>query len=129
MDSTESIDQDYVIVSAPPMDLPSSAHAYKPSHSPSKTGSLPLYSGNVNSTPSAPVPIIGGTTGRVDCTGGIESQLSAPGISQGSMNMAVNLEQPSTDYMTRISSLQRCAAAITELVNDKVTYRLCLKHE
>lgn len=115
--------KDYVIVSSPPMDVPSSTHAYKRSHFPLKSGSPPLYSRNVNSAPSAPVPIIGGTTGsRVNYGGSIEDLLSAPRISPKPMNIGVNLEQPSSDYMTRISSLKRLAAAITELVNDKVTY-------
>lgn len=120
VDPTESIDQDYVIVPGPPMDLPSLGHAFKPSHFPSKYGSAPSHSGNVNSIPSSPVPIIGGRTGRFDRARGIESRLSAPGISYGSVNKVVNLEQPSTDYMTRINSLQRFAAAITELVNDEI---------
>ncbi|KAI3474416.1 hypothetical protein Pfo_029277 [Paulownia fortunei] len=120
VDLLESIDQDYVIVMGPPMDLPTSTHDSKPSHFPSKTGSPPLYSGNMNSGPSAPVPIIAGATGRFDYTGSLESRLSAPGISQGSMNIANTSEQPSTDCMIRISSLQRYAAAITELVNDKI---------
>ncbi|KAH6820177.1 Protein kinase superfamily protein [Perilla frutescens var. hirtella] len=120
VDPIESIDQDYVIVPGPPMDLPSLGHAFKPSHFPSKYGSAPPHPGNVNSIRSSPVPIIGGLTGRVDCTQGIESRLSAPGISHGSVNKVINLEQQSTDYMTRISSLQRFAAAITELVNDKI---------
>ncbi|KAL0451106.1 UNVERIFIED_CONTAM: Serine/threonine-protein kinase ATG1c [Sesamum latifolium] len=119
MDSLESIIQDYVIVSGPLMDLSSLARASEPSHFPSKSGSPPLYSGNMNSTPSASEPVIGGATGRVDYTGVIDSRLSAPGISQGSMDIPDTLEQPSTDCMTRISSLQSSAAAITELVNDK----------
>ncbi|KAK4419022.1 Serine/threonine-protein kinase ATG1c [Sesamum alatum] len=120
MDSLESIVQDYVIVAGPLMDLSSLARASKPSHFPSKSGSPPLYSGNMNPTANASEPIIGGATGRVDCTGITEHGLSAPVISQGSMDMADTLEQPSTDCMTRISSLQRSAAAITELVNDKI---------
>ncbi|KAL2250474.1 UNVERIFIED_CONTAM: Serine/threonine-protein kinase ATG1c [Sesamum indicum] len=120
MDSLESIVQDYVIVSGPLMDLSSLAHASKPSHFPSKSGSSSLYSGNMNSTPSASELIIGGATGIVDYTGVIEHRLSAPGISQGSMDIADTLEQPLTDCMTLISSLQCSAAAITELVNDKI---------
>ncbi|KAL8517484.1 hypothetical protein ACS0TY_015654 [Phlomoides rotata] len=113
----ESIVKDYVIVSSPPMDVPSSTHAYKRSHYPLKSGSPSLYSRNVNSAPSAPVPIIGRTAGRVNYAGGIDDLLSAP---PKPINVAVKLEQPSTDYMTRISSLKRLAAAITELVNDKI---------
>ncbi|KAL0338270.1 UNVERIFIED_CONTAM: Serine/threonine-protein kinase ATG1c [Sesamum angustifolium] len=119
MDSLESIVQDYVIVSGPLLDLSSLAHASKPSHFLSRSGSPPLYSGNMNSKPSTSEPIIS-ETGRVDNTGIIEHRLSVSGISQGSMDIAETLEQPSTDCMTRISSLQRSAAAITELVNDKI---------
>ncbi|KAI3447719.1 hypothetical protein Pfo_004384 [Paulownia fortunei] len=118
VDSLESIDQDYVIVSGPPLDLSSSARASKPSHFPSKTDSLPLDSGNMNT--SGPVPIIGGATGVVDYTGSLESRISTPRTSQGSMDIANTLEQPSTDCMTRIKSLQHCAYSITELVNEKI---------
>ncbi|KAL0309912.1 UNVERIFIED_CONTAM: Serine/threonine-protein kinase ATG1c [Sesamum radiatum] len=101
------------------LDLSYLAHASKPSHFLSRSGSPSLYSGNMNSKRSTSEPIIG-ETGRVDNTGIIEHRLSVPGISQGSMDIAETLEQPSTDCMTRISSLQRSAAAITELVNDKI---------
>ncbi|KAG6437124.1 hypothetical protein SASPL_102034 [Salvia splendens] len=57
---------------------------------------------------------------KVDGARGIESPLSAPEISHGSVNDLFSLELPSTDYTIRISSLQRFAAAITELVNDKI---------
>ncbi|KAK6126017.1 hypothetical protein DH2020_040244 [Rehmannia glutinosa] len=117
VDSLESIDQDYVIVSGPPLDLSSSAYASKPSHFPFKTGSLPLNSGNMKT--SGPVPIIGGATGRVDYNG-IESRISTPRTSQGSVDIASTLEQPSTDCMTRIKSLQHYASSITELVNEKI---------
>ncbi|PIN11678.1 Serine/threonine protein kinase [Handroanthus impetiginosus] len=120
IDSLESIDQDYVFVSGPLMDLASSACASKPSHFPSKPGSPPLYTGNMNTTPSAPVPIIGGATGRVNYSESLEKQMSAPGISQGSMDIADISEHPSSDCMTRISSLQHYAAAVTGLVNEKL---------
>ncbi|KAK4478538.1 hypothetical protein RD792_014019 [Penstemon davidsonii] len=119
-DSLESIVQDYVIVSGPPMDLSSSARASKTSHFASKTGSPPLDSGHMDSTSSAPLPIIGGATGRVGYTESLESRISAPGTSRGSMDIADTLENSSTDCMARIKSLQRCASAITELVTEKV---------
>ncbi|KAL3826037.1 hypothetical protein ACJIZ3_022066 [Penstemon smallii] len=120
MDSLESIVQDYVIVSGPPIDLSSSARASKASHFASKTGSPPLDSGHMDSTSSAPLPIIGGATGRVGYTESLESRMSAPGTSRGSMDIADTLENSSTDCMARIKSLQRCASAITELVTEKV---------
>ncbi|XP_057807965.1 serine/threonine-protein kinase ATG1c-like [Salvia miltiorrhiza] len=116
VDPVDSIDQDYVLVPGSPMKIPSVGHAFKASYFQSKCGSAHPFPGNVS---SAPLPIIEGRTGRVDRTRVIESRLSAPEISHGSVNNVVNLKLPSTDYMTRISSLQRFAAAITELVNDK----------
>ncbi|CAA3018438.1 RNA polymerase beta subunit, partial (plastid), partial [Olea europaea subsp. europaea] len=38
------------------------------------------------------------------------------------MDVEGTLEQPSTDYMTRIKSLQCFASAISELVNENVIY-------
>ncbi|KAL2229499.1 UNVERIFIED_CONTAM: Serine/threonine-protein kinase ATG1c [Sesamum indicum] len=119
VDSLESIDQDYVIVSGPPLDISSSTRASKPSQFPPKIGSPPVDSRNTNAT-SDPVPIIGGASGRVCYTGNVESRLSTPRTSQGSMDVANTFEQPSTDCMMRIKSLQHCASSITELVNEKM---------
>lgn len=121
VDSLESIDQDYVMVSGPKTDLSSSARALRSTHSSFKAGSPPVDSLRTNPTPSDPVPIIGGATVRVGNNESLESRMSAPGTSQGSMDAADTSEQPPTDFVTRIKSLQRCALAITELVNDKVT--------
>lgn len=120
VDSLESIDQDYVIVSGPPLDFSSSARASNPSHFPSKTDSLPLDSGNMN-TSTGLGPIIGGATHMVDYSGSLQSRISSPRTSQVSMDIANPLEQPSTDSMTRIKSLQHYASSITALVNEKVT--------
>ncbi|KAL3639496.1 hypothetical protein CASFOL_017403 [Castilleja foliolosa] len=119
LDLLKPIDQDYVIVSGPMMDLPSSAHPTS-RHFPSKTASKPLNSGITDHIPSAPVPIIRGASGRFDYSGCVESRSSAPGISQCSMDIADALDQLSTDCTVRINSLQHYAAAITELVNDKI---------
>lgn len=119
-DPAESIDQDYVFVPGSPMDIPSSGHAFKPNRLPSKYGSAPAYPGNVGSMSSTRLPIIGGGTARADHARSIESRLSAPEILHGSVNTVVNSDLPSTDYMMRISSLQRFAAAITEIVSEKV---------
>ncbi|KAK4582027.1 hypothetical protein RGQ29_025263 [Quercus rubra] len=117
MESLESIDQDYVLVSGPPMDVSSSsASASKPSHSPYKTGSPPQAFVNMTDTSSAPMPIIGTATSNLYRIESLENQGSAPGTSQGSMS----LEQPSTHCMMRIKSLQQCASAITELENEKI---------
>lgn len=118
VDSLESIEHDYVIVSGPPMDSSSSVHASKPNYLPSKS-SPPHNFGNTIPTPTAQLPISGAETGRVDFIGSLESHSSVPGTSQGPMDVEDTLEQPSTDCMTRIKSLQCCASAITELVNEK----------
>ncbi|KAK9289457.1 hypothetical protein L1049_007612 [Liquidambar formosana] len=120
-DSLELIDQDYVIVSGPPMDMSSSsASASKQGHPPCKSESPPSASVHINRRSSAPLPIIGAATSNMCCMGSLESQSSAPGTSQGSMDIGDALEQPSTHCMTRIRSLQHCASAITELVNKKI---------
>ncbi|KAH6798175.1 Protein kinase superfamily protein [Perilla frutescens var. hirtella] len=111
-DSLELIDQDYVIVSGPPLDLSSSGgRASKQGHSLSKTGDLPLASEKMNKT-SSPMPVRGGS---VEDTGNLGSPISTPRTSQGSMD----IEQPSSDCMTRIKSLQCYASSITELVTEK----------
>ncbi|XP_022745054.1 serine/threonine-protein kinase ATG1c-like isoform X2 [Durio zibethinus] len=90
-DSLDLIDQDYVLVSGPPVDVSSSsASTSKPNHIPYKSERS------------------------------LESQSSTPGTSQGSMDIGDTLEQPSSHRMTRIKSLQQCASAITELVHEKV---------
>lgn len=128
-DSLENIDQDYVLVSGPPMDISSSSvNASKPSHSLYRSGSFPKESSNRITRLSAPMPIVGVPTNSICQIGSSGSQDSAPGTSHGSMDMGD--EQPSTDCMTRVKSLQQCAAAITELVNEKVHFSCYfLKHE
>ncbi|XP_052172956.1 serine/threonine-protein kinase ATG1c-like [Diospyros lotus] len=122
VDSLELIDQDYVFVSGPPVDVSSSsASASKLSPLPCKLESPQQESANINSMSTAPMPIIGATGRRVGYIGSLDSHSSAPsGTSQGSMDMRDTLEQPSTNCMTRIKSLQRCASAIKELVNEKI---------
>ncbi|XWS43772.1 hypothetical protein CRYUN_Cryun16bG0132700 [Craigia yunnanensis] len=120
-DSLELIDQDYVLVSGHPMDVSSSsASTSKPNRIPYKSGSPPLtpFTGNTSSTD--PMPIIGATIVDICHVGSLESQSSAPGTSQGSMDIADALDQPSSLCMTRIKSLQQCASAITELVHEKI---------
>lgn len=111
-DSLELI-QDYVIVSGPPLDLSSSSQAAsKLSHLPCALENTQQACANVTSMSIGPMPIIG-TSSR-----SLESHGSVP--SQGSMDMGDALEQPSTNCVTRIKSLQRFASAIKELVNEKV---------
>ncbi|XP_019053298.1 PREDICTED: serine/threonine-protein kinase ATG1c isoform X2 [Nelumbo nucifera] len=111
LDSLE-FDQDYVLVSGPLMEASSpSLSASRPRNSPCKVDNPSLSSLQNDSSPSAPMPIVGS----------LESHSSVPsGASQGSMDMGDALEQPSANCLTRIRSLQQCASAITELVNEKI---------
>ncbi|CAL5388395.1 unnamed protein product [Camellia sinensis] len=113
--------QDYVIVSGPSMDVSSSlVSASKPSHLPRKLENPQEESANFNTTPSAPMPIIGAVGSRLGRVGSLDSHSSTPsGTSHGSMDIGDALEQPSLHCMTRIKSLQWPASAITELVNKK----------
>lgn len=121
MDSLDLIDQDYVVVSGPPMDVSSSsASPSKPSHSPYKSESPPQAVFNMNTKSSSPMPIIGADTSKMYRIGSLESQSSAPGTSQGSVDMGDTLEQPSTNCKMRIKSLQQCASAIKVLINEKI---------
>lgn len=107
------------------MDIPSpSTSAYRPGRLPSNAGSPPLTSRDViKSTSSAPVPIMGALVSKEGRIGSLESQSSPPsGTSLGSLDMGDASEQPSTDCLTRIKSLQHCASTITELVNEKVIH-------
>ncbi|XP_038701963.1 serine/threonine-protein kinase ATG1c-like isoform X2 [Tripterygium wilfordii] len=121
VDSLESIDQDYVLVSGSPMDLSSTlATASRPSHMKSALDGPPMTSFNRNTSPSVPMPIIGAMNNNTYCVGSLESQSSAAGTSQGSMDIGYTLVQPSTHSMTRVKSLRQFAFAITELVHEKV---------
>lgn len=122
VDSLELADQDYVLVSGPPMEVSSSsASASGPRYSPCKSGSSPNTFVSHNKL-SRPMPITSAVVKNNCGFGSLGSHSSAPsGTSQGSMDMVVDaLEQPSTHSMTRISSLQSCASAITDLVNEKI---------
>lgn len=115
------IDQDYVLVSGPPLDMSSSsASTSKPSYKAKKIENPLLTSVADNTTSSAPMPIIGASRSNFCHVGSLDSQNSAPGTSLGSMDTGDTMEQPSTHCVTRIKSLQRCASAIKELVNGKV---------
>ncbi|KAJ4978043.1 hypothetical protein NE237_008823 [Protea cynaroides] len=125
VDSMEFIDQDYVLVSGPSVGASaSSISAFRSPHSPHsprKSESSPKAFVSNNTRTSAPMPIIGAAV-RNTCGGGsLDSHSSVPsGASQGSMDMGDALEQPSFHSLTRITSLQQCASAVTELVNEKI---------
>ncbi|CAL5388391.1 unnamed protein product [Camellia sinensis] len=120
-DSLKLVYQDYVIVSGPPTDVSSSlVSASKPSHLPRKLENPQEESAYFNTTPSAPMPIIGAVGSRLGRVGSLDSHSSTPsGTSHGSMDIGDALEQPSLHCMTRMKSLQWAASAITELVNKK----------
>ncbi|MCL7029827.1 hypothetical protein MKW94_014223 [Papaver nudicaule] len=112
---SEFIDEEYVVVPGPPLEVSSSSfRQHKP---PCKSESTPVKS--VNST-SAPVPIVGAAGINTCGFESLESRSSTPSGSHGSMDIGDSLEQPSAHPLTRIRSLRRCASAIRELVNDKV---------
>ncbi|OIW18905.1 hypothetical protein TanjilG_25348 [Lupinus angustifolius] len=118
-DSLENIDQDYVLVSGPPMDVSSSSVSNsKMSSSQYRPGNLPQDPSNAITKLSAPMPIVVAPTSSTYQIGSAESRDSAPGTSHGSIDTGD--EQPSAHCMTRIKSLKQCAYALTELVNEKI---------
>ncbi|KAM7263675.1 hypothetical protein ACFE04_001358 [Oxalis oulophora] len=119
VDPLEFSDQDYVIVSGPPMEASTSLPSVlKQSHVPFKSEGPLSTSVSKISIPSAPMPIIGATySSRI---GSLESRSSAPGTSHGSLDGGDALEQPSSNCMTRIKSLWQFASAISELVHEKI---------
>ncbi|XAR50897.1 Non-specific serine/threonine protein kinase [Bertholletia excelsa] len=121
VNSLELTDQDYVLVPGPPLDESSALSSASNDHNvPCKLESSES-SPDADSTLSEPIPIIGVASSRVGCIGSLDSHSSAPyGTSQESTSIGDALEQPSTDCMTRIKSLQKFASALTELVNKKI---------
>ncbi|KAK1312050.1 CBL-interacting serine/threonine-protein kinase 11 [Acorus calamus] len=120
-DSLEFIDQDYVLVSGPPTEVSSSfISASQPRNSPCKSENSPIASPKINAL-SSPMPIIGAVISNTRDIGSLDSRSTPPsGTSQGSTDMGDALEQPSANPLTRIRSLQECACAITELVNERL---------
>ncbi|XP_074567988.1 serine/threonine-protein kinase ATG1c-like isoform X2 [Curcuma longa] len=118
VDSLEFVDQDYVIVPRPPLDMSPSSATPSPSNSPRKSESSPVASSKVNGL-SAPVPIIGAAGGNSHAIGTPGSG-SASLTSQGSMDMIDAIEQPSGHSMVRIRSLQQFASVITDIVKEKI---------
>ncbi|XP_010515900.1 PREDICTED: serine/threonine-protein kinase ATG1b-like isoform X3 [Camelina sativa] len=120
-DSSDSMDQDYVLISGPPADIPSSSSGSpKPFNYPFKSHSPPVESIKRNVTSlTAPMPIAGATGNNISRFGSLESQNYIPGTSHGSLDLVDAFEQPSTNSLTRIRSLQKCAAAIAELVHER----------
>ncbi|KAL5991708.1 hypothetical protein ACLOJK_012618 [Asimina triloba] len=120
VDSLELIAQDYVLVSGPSVEASSSASVSHRRHSPCKSEGSPMASINNNAL-SRPMPITGAGTKHTCGFGSLGSHSSAPsGTSQGSTDIGDTFEQQSSDGTTRMRSLQQCASAITELVNEKI---------
>lgn len=127
VDSSEF--SDYVFVPDSPLDVSApSASLSKPRLSPTKS-ELPLPASlGVSSRFSALVPIVSPSIRYPSGDGTLDSQSSAtPGTSQGSMDTADYLEQPSSDSITRLKSLQECAASVKELVNEMVYIQVFTK--
>ncbi|ANM64855.1 Protein kinase-like domain superfamily [Arabidopsis suecica] len=120
-DSPDSMDQDYVLISGPPVDIPSSSSGSpKPFNYPFKSHSPPVEFIKRNVTNlTAPMPIASATGNNLSRFGSLESQNCIPGTSHGSLDLVDAFEQPSTNSLTRIRSLQKCAAAIAELVHER----------
>ncbi|KAJ6407812.1 hypothetical protein OIU84_011168 [Salix udensis] len=121
VDSLDLIEQDYVLVSGPPLDvLSSTATTSKPRNAPYKSESPSQAFTRLNSMPSIPMPIIGTANNNLCRLRSLEISASAPGTSEGSVVMGDASEQPSSHCMTRIKSLQHCASALTELMLEKI---------
>ncbi|CAH8265103.1 unnamed protein product [Arabidopsis lyrata] len=120
-DSQDSMDQDFVLVSGPPVDMPSSSSSSsKPYNFPFKSQSPPVELFNRSISSTAPMPIIGATGNSIGRFGSLDSQNSAPSTSHGSLDLGDAFEQPSTHSLTRIRSLRKCAASIAELVHERI---------
>ncbi|KAL0867199.1 hypothetical protein Bca101_046317 [Brassica carinata] len=121
-DTPDSIDQDYVLISGPSVDIPSSSSGSpKRFNYPFKSHSPPVEFVKRNVTSStAPMPIAGATGRNISRFESLESPNSLPGTSHGSLNLVDAFEQPSTNSLTRIRSLQKCAATIAEMVRERI---------
>ncbi|KAL0710885.1 hypothetical protein Bca4012_017863 [Brassica carinata] len=116
-DSQDSMDQDFVLVSGPPVDLPSSSSSSSKAYNfPFKSQSPPVELFNRSISSTAPMPIIGATGNNVGRFGSLDSQST----SHGSLDLGDAFEQPSTNSLTRITSLKKCAATIAELVHERI---------
>ncbi|KAJ0262235.1 Serine/threonine-protein kinase ATG1c [Hirschfeldia incana] len=116
-DSQDSMDQDFVLVSGPPVDLPSSSSSSSKAYNfPFKSQSPPVELFNRSISSTAPMPIIGASGHNIGRFGSMDSQST----SHGSLDLGDAFEQPSTNSLTRITSLKKCAATIGELVHERI---------
>jgi serine/threonine-protein kinase ULK2 len=112
--------KDYVVVPGPHMESPSTSATNTGFHtgsgSPSKSEGSPVASPAMNQgTAPMPIPPLRERSFRR-----MESPIS-PG-SAGSVEMGEAIDKPSSDYVTRIKSLQQCASAISDLVKQEVSF-------
>uniref|UniRef100_A0A804RAG8 Protein kinase domain-containing protein n=2 Tax=Zea mays TaxID=4577 RepID=A0A804RAG8_MAIZE len=123
IDSLEFVDQEYVFVSGPHLEgSSSSTNASQQLNVPAK------YDNSSVSPPkltfmSAPMPINGLPINRQQLagTGSFDSHCSpASGTSQGSADISDAMDQPPSDYLTRIRLLEQYASAIAGLVRDEI---------
>ncbi|XP_021738034.1 serine/threonine-protein kinase ATG1c-like isoform X2 [Chenopodium quinoa] len=99
----------------------SSASMSKPSLAPIKSELPNTTSLGLSSRLSAPVPIVGPSVRYPSFIDANDNQSSVPPVSsQGSTDGEDGLEQPSGDSVTRLKSLQECAASVKELVTEMI---------
>ncbi|ONL96446.1 Serine/threonine-protein kinase ATG1c [Zea mays] len=123
IDSLEFVDQEYVFVSGPhPEGSSSSTNASQQLNLPAKYDNLSVSPPKLTFL-SAPMPINGLPINRQQSagTGSFDSHYSpASVISQGSADISDAMDQPPSDYLTRIRLLEQYASAIAGLVRDEI---------
>ncbi|ONL96437.1 Serine/threonine-protein kinase ATG1c [Zea mays] len=123
IDSLEFVDQEYVFVSGPhPEGSSSSTNASQQLNLPAKYDNLSVSPPKLTFL-SAPMPINGLPINRQQSagTGSFDSHYSpASVISQGSADISDAMDQPPSDYLTRIRLLEQYASAIAGLVRDEL---------
>ncbi|PAN50419.1 hypothetical protein PAHAL_9G518600 [Panicum hallii] len=116
-------DQEYVFVSGPlPEGSSSSTNASRQLNLPAKYDNSSVSPPKLTLS-SAPMPINGVPFNRQQSagTGSLDSHCSpASGTSQGSADMSDAIDQPPSDYLTRIRLLEQYASAIAGLVKDEI---------
>ncbi|EMS58076.1 Serine/threonine-protein kinase ATG1 [Triticum urartu] len=122
IDSLEFVDQEYVFVSGHAEGSSSSTSASLQRNLPAKYENPSVSPPNLAAL-SAPVPINGTAINRQQSagTGSLDSHCSPiSGTSHGSAYMSDGLDQPPSDYLTRIRLLGQYASTIVELVKEEI---------
>lgn len=118
VDSLDLVEQEYVMVSGPPLEMSSSSlsNAELRNSSP-KSENSPMETIKKSGV-SAPVPIVSTTITKAGIFGSLDSHNSpVSGASEGFMDDAI--EHPSANFITRIRSLQQYGLVISELVKEE----------